>query len=554
MLVKKYFGKTTRDALRQVREELGADALILSNRPLPTGGIEIMAVADNDVSALAHSLTGAATARHTPQMPPAGISGGQNAAFPNPALQNPTPARSAVMNNALARTYAVPVEPLDEPAPPPSPMRPMTPPQNSMPVPEDMARMAAELSQNPETFAQVTQATFPTVPAQPAPARAESAIDKLEKMTTLDTPTKLEAKPPAPEEADMVDDAPNGNKTLPRRISPLQDDPATPSMDDPALARLDTLGNEIKLLRGILQGQMASLAWANFEDKEPVQAELFRQLLSAGMSPALCRQLIAKLPTNFNDEAALKWAKSALAHNITTLNEKEDVVAKGGLFALVGPTGIGKTTTVAKLAARCTIRHGADKVALITTDSYRIGAQDQLRLYGKILGVSVYSVQNETDLNLTLADLGDKHHVVLIDAVGMSQRDSRVNGQIEMFSNSVARGGHTIQRLLTLAANADGHTLEDVVRRYRGTGLAGCIISKLDEAVSVGPVLDILIRHRLPLYYVTNGQKVPEDLHLPNAQFLVDRAFKSREAGPYSFKRDEYQMLQAAQAGQAGWS
>lgn len=550
MLVKKYFGKTTRDALRQVREELGADALILSNRPLPTGGIEIMAVADNDVSALAHSLTGAATARHTPQANNPAVSGGQNSSFPSPTLQNHAmPARSAIMNNALARTYAVPVEPLDEPAPPPSPMRPMSPPSNanSIPVPEDMARMAAELSQNPETFAQVTQATFPTVPAQPAPPRPESAIDKLEKMTTLETPTKLEPKP-LPEETDITE-APN--KTLARGMSQITDDNHKTSLDDPALERLDTLGNEIKLLRGILQGQMASLAWANFEDKEPVQAELFRQLLSAGMSPALCRQLIAKLPSNFNDEAALKWAKSALAHNITTLNEKEDVVAKGGLFALVGPTGIGKTTTVAKLAARCTIRHGADKVALITTDSYRIGAQDQLRLYGKILGVSVYSVQNETDLNLTLADLGDKHHVVLIDAVGMSQRDSRVNGQIEMFSNSVARGGHTIQRLLTLAANADGHTLEDVVRRYRGTGLAGCIISKLDEAVSVGPVLDILIRHRLPLYYVTNGQKVPEDLHLPNAQFLVDRAFKSREAGPYSFKRDEYQMLQAAQA---GWS
>ncbi len=151
-----------------------------------------------------------------------------------------------------------------------------------------------------------------------------------------------------------------------------------------------------------------------------------------------------------------------------------------------------------------------------------------------------------------MADLGSKHHVVLIDSVGMGQRDSRVNGQIEMFANSVGHGGKTISRILVLAANSDGHTLEDVVRRYRGNGLAGCIISKLDEAVSAGPSLDTLIRHRLPVYYVTNGQRVPEDLHLPNAQFLVDRAFKAtREPGPYSLKRDEYQLVQAAQA---SWS
>lgn len=557
MLVKKYFGRTTRDALRQVREELGADALILSNRPLASGGIEIMAVADGDVSALAQSLATAAVNRHAPEAAES-LAAFTGSGLATPATAQAKPLNSAVMGHALARTYAVPVEPLDEPEHIPPAARPLvTPaafqPDNPFPNAELTSAVAKAGIAEVETDESPSETAEPEEESPPkaVPFR-ESVIGRYEERAAAEIAPSGHFADPATtalaQQKDSQSVIPN-HLRAPETDSELLERKEEP---DPALEKLDLLNEEIKTLRSILQGQLASLAWANFENHEPVQAELFRQLLAAGMSPALCRQLVAKLPTQFSDEAALKWAKSALAHNVLTIPEQEDVVAKGGLYALVGPTGVGKTTTVAKLAARCTIRHGADRVALITTDSYRIGAQDQLRLYGKILGVSVYSVQNEADLNLTLADLGSKHHVVLIDSVGMGQRDSRVNGQIEMFANSVGHGGKTISRILVLAANSDGHTLEDVVRRYRGNGLAGCIISKLDEAVSAGPSLDTLIRHRLPVYYVTNGQRVPEDLHLPNAQFLVDRAFKAtREPGPYSLKRDEYQLVQAAQA---SWS
>jgi len=303
-------------------------------------------------------------------------------------------------------------------------------------------------------------------------------------------------------------------------------------------------------MRTMLQSQLASLAWANMEEHHPRQAELFRQMLALGLSPALCRQLVAKLPDNLGDEAALKWAKLALVHNLKTIDEQDEIIARGGVYALVGPTGIGKTTTVAKLAARATLRHGTERIALITTDSYRIGAQDQLRLYGKILGVSVFSVQNEADLHVTLADLADKH-LVLIDSTGMGQRDARVDAQTQMYAHTAANGGRPISRVLVLAANAEGATLEDVVNRYLpGGGLVGCVMSKIDEAPTLGGAIDTIIRHRLPLLYVTNGQRVPEDLHLAKSNYLIDRAFKmAREASPYSLKSDEYQLLTSAFVG-----
>ncbi|MEO4027379.1 flagellar biosynthesis protein FlhF, partial [Chromobacterium vaccinii] len=321
--------------------------------------------------------------------------------------------------------------------------------------------------------------------------------------------------------------------------------PANGEEQEQMAQELRQIGDEIKLLRSLLQSQLASFAWSDMEGKAPNRLELFKHLLAMGFSAQLIRQLIEKMPAQYQAEVAVKWARSALAHNLKCADADREVMDRGGIFALVGPTGVGKTTTVAKLAARATMRFGAQHVALITTDSYRIGAQDQLRIYGKILGVPVFSIQNEGDLQLTLADLSNRH-IVFIDTVGMGQRDARVLAQIDMLRTA----GRPIERLLLLAANTDGHTLEDVVKRYRGDGLSGCILSKIDEAVAQGPSLDVIIRNRLKLYYVTNGQRVPEDLHSANAAFLVDRAMRAQQiASPFALQADEMSIMQAAQAG-----
>ena len=196
-----------------------------------------------------------------------------------------------------------------------------------------------------------------------------------------------------------------------------------------------------------------------------------------------------------------------------------DIIDKGGIYALMGPTGVGKTTTTAKLAARCVLRHGASKVALVTTDSYRIGAHEQLRIYGRILGVTVSLAKDAEELHQILTELKQKH-MVLIDTMGMSQKDKLVVELNAMLSDCAVR------RLLVLSATSRGDTLDDVVRAYRGDDLAGCILTKVDETASLAPALDAIMRHGLRLHYVSNGQRVPEDLHLPNRAYLLHRAFK----------------------------
>ena len=199
----------------------------------------------------------------------------------------------------------------------------------------------------------------------------------------------------------------------------------------------------------------------------------------------------------------------------------DEVVEEGGVYALVGPTGVGKTTTVAKLAARCVVRFGSSKVALLTTDGYRIGGYDQLRIYARILGVTVHAVRDADDLATALAEHSDRH-LVLIDTIGMSQRDRMVAEQAAMLA-----GAGDVKRLLLVQATTNTATLDEVVRAYKEHGVHGCIITKTDEAASLAPALDGVVRHGLPLHYVTDGQRVPEDLRLPDAEALVREALQS---------------------------
>jgi flagellar biosynthesis protein FlhF len=298
---------------------------------------------------------------------------------------------------------------------------------------------------------------------------------------------------------------------------------------------------EVQSIKAMLERQLAGFAWGEMSRQNPTQAVLLGELLDAGFSSALARRLIDELPATLAPGDGRKWLAAAVNRRLRILSGDSDIVDQGGVFALVGPTGVGKTTTTAKLAARCVVRYGADRLALLTTDGYRIGAHEQLRIYGRILGVPVHVVRDSEDLRRTLVDLRDKH-MILIDTVGMSQRDRMVAEQAAMLT----RAGE-VRRLLLMNAGARGDTLDDVVRSYAGEDLAGCILSKVDEAASLGPALDVVIRHGLLLAYVANGQRVPEDLHLPNRNYLLHRAFKlPPDASPHRLKEDDVGLVVTA--------
>ncbi|ROH86151.1 flagellar biosynthesis protein FlhF [Pseudomethylobacillus aquaticus] len=309
--------------------------------------------------------------------------------------------------------------------------------------------------------------------------------------------------------------------------------------------------DEIRAMRHTIESQLTELHWEHAHRQQPAKSGLLKRLLGSGFSASFARLIADKLPAGHDDAQALEWARNTLLRNLNTLDSEQEMLDQGGVYALIGPTGVGKTTTTAKLAARYVMKHGTQKLALITTDGYRIGGHEQLRIYGKILGVMVHAVKDETDLKLALEELRGKH-TILIDTVGVSQRDQMVAEQIAMLRNADS----SIKRILCLNATCGGETLMDVVSAYRGQGaqrqIDGCIITKLDEAASLGSALDIVIRERLKLYFVCNGQRVPEDIALADRDQLVDMVLNSRPrfSRPFELLDDELPLVMAAQ-GQA---
>lgn len=319
---------------------------------------------------------------------------------------------------------------------------------------------------------------------------------------------------------------------------------AMPGDDSAQLAQ--SVISEIKSMHMRLENQLSDMAWRDLPGRDPSGAAMMRDMLSAGFSALLARDMLNELPKG-DLEQSQTWMRNTLMKRLQVMQNETSMLDAGGVFALMGPTGAGKTTTTAKLAARFVVRHGAEKLALLTTDSYRIGGHEQLRIYGKILGVTVHAVRDAADLKLALSELRNKH-TVLIDTVGMSQRDQAVSEQVEM----LCQAGKQIKRLLLLNATSHGETLNEVVEAYRKRGLDGCILTKVDEAASLGPALDCAIRHELNVHYLATGQRVPEDLHLANRQYLIHRAFKTRsQASPWQL--DDSELAFALSGNQSGY-
>ena len=280
---------------------------------------------------------------------------------------------------------------------------------------------------------------------------------------------------------------------------------------------LKNVWDELSSLRGLLETQLSSLAWSDAIKRKPIKTKVLKHLLEMGLTPALSYDLLEKINDDEPFESCWRKGLGMFANQLPII--EEDIVNTGGIFALVGPTGVGKTTTIAKLAARYALDNGTEGIALVTTDNYRIGAQEQLRTYGRILGTPVKVANNSEELRNILKGLYDKD-LILIDTAGMSQRDIKLTEQFSMLSE----GSILIKSYLVISASSQQQVLDETVQAYKKAFLDGCIITKLDETLSLGGALATIMKHKLPISYTSNGQRVPEDLHRASAIELVKLA------------------------------
>ncbi|MCE4554829.1 flagellar biosynthesis protein FlhF [Roseateles cellulosilyticus] len=535
MNVRKFTARTSREALALVKQAFGPDAVVLSNKNVPEG-VEVLAMAPEGMGQIEQIAQTAPRTVARPAAQPAAQQPQARAPFAERARMEPSFGAPEVRNDVeqlamstlsfqdyvrervLRRRQA-------ELAGQPDPLAtPQPAPQAPAAVSLDAIR-----AQRERRAAEAMAALAPrraAAPAQGEPRAARPAPPVLRDEIRIPTATTPAPQRPVPQLSDIATAEP----------LPLPGQPTSAQRGQMDMAA------ELRQMRGLIEERFSSLAFMEKLQRQPVQARLTQKLLELGFSPALVRKLAESCPSDFKagspqdpvDETA--WAAHVLSRNLQTDEAAPAIEDRGGVFALIGSTGVGKTTTTAKLAAHFATKYGASQLGLITLDAYRVGAHEQLRAYGRILGVPVHTAHDRASLDDLLELLSSKK-LVLIDTAGMAQRDSRTQELLEMLAHP------SIKKLLVINAAQQGETIEDVVNAWKGAACEGVVLSKIDEAVKLAPALDTLIRHRLKVLGVANGQRVPEDWHRLPSVALVQRALKGAASGAWRMDNTDVNLI-----------
>ena len=496
MNLKRFTARTSREALALVRQAFGDDAVVMSTRPCPEG-VEVLAMAPESVQQLERVGSTAEPPRPQPNIV-------------QPREAPPAPARPAVRSGERLEPVfddgvAQDVEQL----------------QMSTLSFQDYVRQRMLKRREAQLASDAVAEPAPPVVAPIAAARSRQAASRQVPVLheELSPSEPVLANPPPPAAPAPVAPGMTGARVDLGAVAV-----AAPGRSQ--AEQIEMMG-ELRSMRGLIEQRFGALAFMEKLQRQPRQAQLAQRLLGIGFSPALVRKLLEGLPADVDE---FNWAAGVLERNLVTGERDTALEDAGGVYALIGATGVGKTTSTAKLAAAFAARHGAAELGLVTLDAYRVAAHEQLRTYGRILGVPVHTAHDRASLE-DLLDLLSGKRMVLIDSAGMAQRDSRTRELLDMISH------RSINKLLVINASAQGETIEDQLAAYAAPACRGIVLSKLDEAVKLAPALDAMIRHKLKVLAVANGQRVPEDWHRLSANALVQRALKG--GGGAAWQLDE---------------
>ncbi|WIT10319.1 flagellar biosynthesis protein FlhF [Paucibacter sediminis] len=532
MNVKRFTARTSREAMALVRQAFGDDAVVLSNKPCAEG-VEVLAMAPEGMSQIERvaataprvsspSRVAARPAQAQPQAPaeaPRGRLAARLAERHEPGFGNEVneDVNTLAMSTLSFQDY----------------------------VRERMLkRRQAELQGQQDPM--LADPMLDDRAADPVEAEGVSSLAALRQQRAQAAMQAMNAR--------RVDSSSAPQAAAPRVPPVLRDEIRVPDVrqaltempslsDIPSASRRDQqdMMNELRSMKGMIEERFGALAFMEKLQRQPAQARLTQRLLEVGFSPALVRKLVEGCPAHLAEDKTgspdeNQWAANVLARNLLTDEAMPALEEQGGVFAMIGSTGVGKTTTTAKIAAAFATRHGAGQLGLITLDAYRVGAHEQLRAYGRILGVPVHTAHDRASLE-DLLELLSAKKMVLIDTAGMAQRDTRTRELLDMLAHA------SVKKILVVNAAQQGETIDDVVAAWRASECQGVVLSKIDEAVKLGPALDTMIRHKLRIIGVANGQRVPEDWHRLSAQALVQRAMRSQPTAAWRMDNADVNLI-----------
>jgi flagellar biosynthesis protein FlhF len=368
------------------------------------------------------------------------------------------------------------------------------------------------------------------VAAAAPPMAASRTVAPVAAASVVAAPAAAEV-PPMP--------APAASSARPRSVRTAAVETAPPPLTAASAGAQDTgflaMQQEVRNLREMLQGQLAHMSWNDKRLREPLQARVLEELTALDIAPDIAMALAAATPRNTSLENPSHIPLAMLVRHLPVVDKLSTV--NGGVIALVGPTGAGKTTTLAKLAAHWSMQHGPQDLALVSTDGYRIGAREQLMTYARILGAPMHVANSGKELAKVLDRLKSKK-LVLIDTAGMGPRDVRLSEQLAALQLGAARA----RVLLALPAQGEANALEEIVRSFSRVSPVACILTKVDEAASLGAVISTTLRHKLRIAYLCTGQRVPEDLHPAHERrlWLIRVALKLKAHAPPRVNMDGY--------------
>ena len=504
MNVQRFTGRTSRDAMTKMRQALGDDAVVLSTKPCPEG-IEMLAMAPGALAAVERQAAvqqQAAAAQPAPAKPakPVKAAKGGRSATADDVQQD---VEQLSMSTLSFQDY----------------------------VRDRMLKKREAALRGEALREERTEPTLNVAPMAPARAAAQATLYAQD----LDDDDAVDAAVDAVQHRIASQQAATVPVLREQVVYGRQTQSATASPPILREAQADaTMLSELRSMKGLIEERFGALAFMEKLQREPGQAKLTQKLLECGFSPVLIRKLVAGMTADVGDEQA--WAASVLERNLMTGERELPIEDQGGVFAMIGATGVGKTTSTAKLAAAFATRHGASNLGLITLDAYRLGAHEQLRAYGRILGVPVHTAHDRTALE-DLLELLSAKKMVLIDTAGVAQRDTRTRELLDMLAHP------SINKLLVVNTAVQGETIDDVMTSYRAAACKGIVLSKLDEAVKLAPALDAVIRHKQKIVAVANGQRVPEDWHRLSGQALVHRALRATGSPAYNFDASEMNLV-----------